>query len=64
VRGRGGRGGRGLILNDVVWYYTVWLFLINRFGPMHWQSKQVIKFSYIVDLFCYNHIWLRSINFK
>ena len=21
---------------------------------MHWQSKQVIEFSYSVDLFCYN----------
>jgi hypothetical protein len=33
---------------------VVWLFLINRFGQMHWQSKikQVIKLSYILDSFC------------
>jgi hypothetical protein len=32
----------------------MWLFLINRFGQMHWQSKikQVIKLLYILDSFC------------
>jgi hypothetical protein len=31
-----------------------WLFIINRFGQMHWQFKikQVIELSYILDSFC------------